>query len=136
MNPIVWLAERTLPRSEQADVHAHGLEGVVRINAAELLAVLVAVNAAEDGVTLALMTDSKVARAWVRRGIAPSEDVNELLCDIADACSRRGIRLLVSWVASGRNPADAFTRDDGRVGRVGIGFVRPDEGLEVTTWTS
>ena len=134
-HPLETIANSAAPIFTTAWVTAMDFARPVNNNVAELYAILLCAELADPCQCLAIASDSRVARGWVRKGWATSGLVRTILGRLWAVVATKHLRLLTAWVADPDNLSDRFTRDDPRLGLVTLPWVRPKHGLfEATTW--
>jgi len=107
----------------------------ININVAELAAIIETALHAEPCTTLAIVTDSQVARAWTRKGWSVNTLATRGIILLQNICVQRHIRLVLTWIESRLNLSDQFTRCDRRTGPVPLTYVRPPRPFETATWS-
>jgi hypothetical protein len=81
------------------------------INDTELLAIYLAILVSPTQGVLLVCTDSMVAKAHTRRGLAPTLATSALVRRIATTTRAKQLRLLLLHVPSKLNPSDKYTRE-------------------------
>jgi hypothetical protein len=119
-NPLLAFVGSVFDVMRQCDqvfAYSHDIDGPRRtINGTELVAILLAVILAPERCLLLILTDSVVAKAWTRRGLAPTTWASHIVSLIVAAADYKQCRLFLVHVETALNPADKYSRDRRLIG--------------------